>query len=349
MTVSNVLEWQFYMRFALSICIGLCLALIAAFVRTAPAQQAHAGPMGVLITPPDEIKIPDPLRPALPEGAVARLLQPTRLAPEGEEMLVYETGSRFEPNSHIAAINGGKRVADFSLAKLFEKDDVGENDALFATAQIVTREKTNAFIAAFRNIGDGARTLFVIVAHRAGQYEVSWQKWSSKAQLKIMRNGRLQLWDASEDGQCVWCAQHYNVHTFDWRDGHLNERSHSTTRRILNPGPIADAPIVIEKFRKIAQVRSRPKLDDLGRLNAMIESGRINGLALVTRHRALERNNLGSVGCQSSGVRPRGLIEARNQSDPAALACCFHRCSFTPNTISHSISPAAPRRPKGAT
>src|SRR5437016_8656445 len=29
----------------------------------------------------------------------------------------------------------------------------------------------------------------------------------------------------------------------------------------------------------------------------------------------------------------------------AALACCFHRCSFTPNTRSHSISDAAPRRP----
>src|SRR5207253_10249733 len=32
----------------------------------------------------------------------------------------------------------------------------------------------------------------------------------------------------------------------------------------------------------------------------------------------------------------------------AALACSFHRCSFTPNTRSHRISDATPRSPRAA-
>src|SRR5438876_5358626 len=44
----------------------------------------------------------------------------------------------------------------------------------------------------------------------------------------------------------------------------------------------------------------------------------------------------------------RPFIARYDHHSAAALACSFHRCSFTPNTSSHTISDPAPRRPKAA-
>jgi hypothetical protein len=227
--------------------IAVCLVLIAPVARLAPAQQAKAGPLGVLITPPEGITIPDSLHRALPTGAVARLLQPTQLTPEGEEILVYDTGHKFEPNSHVLVIKRGERVADFSLTKIFEKDDVGDTYALFSAAQFLTREKSNAFIAAFRNIGSGAGSIFVLVAFKGGSYQVAWQYLAQQAQLKVRRDGRLQLWESSADGECTWCPQHYEVTSFGWKNGTASKIGHSSTKQALNPEAISATPIVIEK------------------------------------------------------------------------------------------------------
>jgi len=230
-----------------SLCIAVYFVLLAPAARVASAQQASAGPLGVLIAPPAEITIPDALHYALATGAVARLLQPTRLTPEGEEILVYDTGNRFESNSHVAVIESGRRVADFSLTKLFESDHVGETYALFSAAQFPTREKANVFLAAFRNIGNGAGTIFVLIAFKGGSYQVGWQRWAQQAQLRVRRDGRLELWESSADGECTWCPQHYEVSTFEWKNGTASKISHSATKQALSPGEISATPIIVEK------------------------------------------------------------------------------------------------------
>jgi hypothetical protein len=175
------------------------------------------------------------------------MLQATQLAPEGEEMLVYDTGNRFEPNSHVAVMKSGQRVADFSLTKLFENDDVGDTYALFSAAQFPTRQKTNGFLAAFRNIGNGVGSMFVLVAYKGGCYQVAWHHWTRQAQLRVRRDGGLQLWESGADGECTWCPQHYEVSTLEWKNGTVSKVGHYTTKQTLNPERISATPILMEK------------------------------------------------------------------------------------------------------
>jgi hypothetical protein len=203
--------------------------------------------MGVLITPPKFVVVSTTLRSALPLHSVVRLVEGTQLVADGEQMVVYERGNQYEPHSHIAVVKNGQRIADFSLTSLFEKEGGGDTYALVRASQFAASDQRNVSLAAFRNIGDGAGTLFVLVRERDGKYEVGWRKGASQARLKVLRNGKVQLWASDEGDDCVWCAHHYEVSTLEWRAGNLFEVSHYETENALSPYAIAANPIVIEK------------------------------------------------------------------------------------------------------
>lgn len=202
-------------------------------------------PLGVLITPPKSVVVPPKVRSALPAPSVVRLLQQTQLRSDGEQVVVYERGNQYEPHSHIAIVKNGHRVADFSLENLFQKEGMGDTYALFSSSEFGTIDQRNAFVAAFRNVGDGAGTLFVLLRERDGKYQVAWRKGASQARLKVLPNGKIQLWSSDEGDDCVWCAHHYEVSTLEWRDGILVEISHHETKHALNPYAIAEKPIAI--------------------------------------------------------------------------------------------------------
>lgn len=226
---------------------GILLVLTATLAHYALAQTASPTPLGVLITPPHRVAVSDALRFALPTKAVVRLVQSTSLAPDGETIVIYETGNKFEPHSHLAVIKERRLVADFSLAKLFEKQEVGDTYALFAASQLRSPDSGNAFAAAFRNIGNGAGTLFVLVANTKGRYHVIWQHVASQGRLAVKRDGKFQLWDALIGDNCTWCDHQYEVTTFAWKGAGLSKLSHWVTKNAMNPGPISNRPILIEK------------------------------------------------------------------------------------------------------
>jgi len=204
-------------------------------------------PLGVLVTPHHEVQVSKELRSVLPKNVTIRLVQLTQMALDGEQVVVYETGNQFEPHSHVAVVKSGQRTADFALTRLFQRDGVGESYELFNASQFLSVDNKNVFIAAFRNIGDGAGTLFVLLTERAGRYEVAWREGTNQGRFKVLRSGKIQVWDADGQAQCVWCAQQYNVTTFEWKDGGLSRINRFKTKHAFDPGPISDRPIVIEK------------------------------------------------------------------------------------------------------
>jgi hypothetical protein len=225
----------------------LSLVVIALSVS---AQQSDKSPLGVLITPPHAVRVSQELRAALPKNVTVRLLQQTTLGDQGEEVVVYERGDRYEPHSHVAVIKGGRRIADFSLTTLFKRYDIGDTYAFFQASEFRRANGQNAFVSAFRNVGDGSGTLFVIVTKSADNYE-TWKQATTQDRFKILRNGDIQVWDAGDvpEGEidCVWCPRYYKVRTFHWLKGSPTSTTLFRTRRTIDPQSFADKAIEVEK------------------------------------------------------------------------------------------------------
>ncbi len=209
------------------------------------AQSSSAGPLGVIVSPPKSVQVPPDLRSAIPAKSVIRMIQPTQFTSGGETFVIYERGNQYEPNTHIAVIKNQTRVADFNLVKLFAKDGVGETYALFQSAQLSLGPSRKGFIAAFRNIGDGAGTLFVLITESAGNFAVSWQEGAAQAQFQVRQGGAFQLWNANEGDECIWCPHHYDVTNFLWKDDALKRTSHFETKHLLSPYQYSEKPIRI--------------------------------------------------------------------------------------------------------
>lgn len=224
---------------------ALSLALLACLAFPVFAQSSTAGPLGVIVSPPKRLRVPPDIQSAIPSKSIVRLIQPTQLTGDGEIVVIYDLGDQYEPNSHIAVIKDHARVVDFSLVKLFG-DDIGDTYALFQSAQLSLTPSRNGFIAAFRNIGDGAGTLFVLIIGNGRQFAVAWQKGASQAQLQVRPGGTFQLWDADGDGECVWCPQHYKVTSFVWKNEALTKVSSFNTKHTLSPYQFSEKPILLK-------------------------------------------------------------------------------------------------------
>jgi hypothetical protein len=199
------------------------------------AQQAVMTPMGVVVTPGSPLQVSKELQSVLPKNAMIRLAQPTKMADDGEEVVIYETNNPIEPSPHLAVVKNGSRTADFSLANLFLQDGAGDNYTLFKASEFEWVNKKKAFLAAFRSIGDGSGTIFVLLTERDHRYVAAWKKETTQGRVEVLRNGQLQVWDADGDGQCVWCPQHYKVSTFEWKDGKPAIVGRYTTSHALDP------------------------------------------------------------------------------------------------------------------
>lgn len=221
------------------------LLLLLAIAHSAVSQTATLSLLGVLVKPHESLKVPAELRAAVPKKATIRLIQTTRLSGEGETVIIYDRGDQVYPTgSHIAIIKSGKRVADFSLVKVFEKQGVGDTYTLSQAAEVAMPDTHEAFVSAFRNVGDGAETLFVLLTESEGQYRVGWRRWASQAQLRVHEDGTYELWDSNEGDDCVWCAHHYEVCQFKWKVGSLIPLSHHETKDALDPSLFSERPIV---------------------------------------------------------------------------------------------------------
>jgi hypothetical protein len=60
------------------------------------------------------------------------------------------------------------------LTKLLEKDEGAGSYTLSYASQFRLQDNINAFVAAFRNIGDGAGRSFVLITKTTGSYRVTW-------------------------------------------------------------------------------------------------------------------------------------------------------------------------------
>ncbi len=204
-------------------------------------------PLGVIVTSPHSLKVPSGVRAILPKPAVVRLFQQAFLEQDGESVIVYDVGSRYEPDPFIAIFKNGGIVVRYRLAALFRANEMAKSYALFKSAPIQLPGVGNFFVLTFRNVGDGAGTYLVILSGQNGHYSVVLKQGTTEGRVTILRNGDLQIWSAEDDGSCIWCPQHYEVRTLRWSNGAFTPSGRFHTKHALSPYPVSDNPIVVEK------------------------------------------------------------------------------------------------------
>jgi hypothetical protein len=205
------------------------------------AQEANMSPLGVLVSPSKPITPSERIRKLLPPKSVVRLIQHTKLTDNGEEILIYDNGDRFEPDPHICVIGNDTLAADYGLASIFKSSDISTSWTLFQASSF-DDTNTKGFIAVFRNIGNGAGSLFIAVTHQEGKYIVAWKARTSQGHLRISK-GSWELWDSEMDGGCTWCAHHYKISKLVWISGKLISKSSAISKRTFDPESISNPAI----------------------------------------------------------------------------------------------------------
>jgi hypothetical protein len=215
------------------------------------AQSSTWSPLGIQVHPAEEIKVPDEIRKAIPANMVVRWMQQTHLSAEGEIAVIYDTGDQFEPEAHFAFIRNGTQIGDFRLAEALlnqgeSLDDFADNIALSQAAEIPLQANRMGLLAAFRNIGDGAATIFVLISETDGKYCFAWHEWTSQAQFRIRSRGAFQIWNSKDGDNCVWCTHHYEVTNYLWKNETLVKLSNHATKHALSPYQFSENPIVVK-------------------------------------------------------------------------------------------------------
>jgi hypothetical protein len=204
-------------------------------------------PLGVRTIPHDPLPKTAQLSAVLPKNAVVRLDTKSWLAEDGEEIVVYDSGSEFSSRPHLAIVRGGQRAADFSIAKAIPHSGCEDICPLIASAEFELGDGKRAFLVAFCTSGDGSAISFAILAEYNRTYRFIWSHQTNQGQIRIFGDGRLEVWDSEADGECVWCPQHYEVTTLAWSGGKMKQLSSYKTKHALDPDRISNEPIVFPK------------------------------------------------------------------------------------------------------
>ena len=202
---------------------------------------------GAVVSPHAPIQVSADMRALLPKDAIVRLVEQTKMAGAGETVAAYDVGNDLKPDPYLIVVKDEKVADTFRLATIFGKKDPGPGWVLFKASAFQLPRGKNMFVAAYRNIGDGAATVFVLLAEQGGDYKIFWDKLVAQGRFEVLQDGRMQVWGATKDGACVWCPHIYKVIALEWKDGRVANVGRFETKRLLDPVPIADDPITIEK------------------------------------------------------------------------------------------------------
>lgn len=213
--------------------------LILAVPASLVAQTRSPSPLGVLVTPSQPIQLPANIRSQFPKNAKARLLASTHLAPGGETTLVYDLGE-FGSDGHIAVIRNGKRVADLHPAD-------AEDYIFIQMAETQEPDGQHVLITAFQSLGDGSHTMFALITEKDENYRIAWTLETEQGSFREVGSGNVEMWNGQDDGSCVWCAKHYAVTTYVWRNGTLHALGHRLAPHAMSPYQVSAEAIVLAK------------------------------------------------------------------------------------------------------
>lgn len=158
-------------------------------------------------------------------------------ASPGEDAVVYEIGDEFSPDTYVAVFREDRRVRVMETPEDFRA---------VACVWSSLDEKSPYLLIALRNIGDGAATRYLAYgASVEGTYRRILSEFMTQAQVRIgPEPGKMEFWDARDDGTCVWCPHRYSVSTYSWSGTKFVMEERHNDPKWRSPETLAQEPIV---------------------------------------------------------------------------------------------------------
>jgi hypothetical protein len=189
-----------------------CVHLFA--VSVCNLQNSATTPLGKVSTPAPKVKIPDHLRSQLPPGATVLRIDAPNLSPTGEQVLLYNSSrDEVNPLPVLAIVQSGKIAKSYLLGETMK--DAGGYALLLAYCKVRDTKNRNVIAVALQVSGDGSAIGFLIFAWIDGDYRILFNEQSFEGRLNFLEgSAEFELWNSNNDGECVWCPQHYTIATY---------------------------------------------------------------------------------------------------------------------------------------
>lgn len=205
---------------------------------------SQSSPLGATVERLTAKPVPRKLQKMIPDGAALRVL----LEQQTKKVLVYESAPNppsAEPNAHIVTISDNEKK-DIAVASLCE---FGEQYTPTAY-KLFRLENRQAIAIAFRNIGDGSGSLFVILLDAGSGFHLAWASRVSEGQLRLMPS-KFELWAASGSSEgCTWCHHYYDVTIFSTNGDKIVSTAKRRTRAKLDPVSIVSDPLAVGRDKE---------------------------------------------------------------------------------------------------
>ncbi len=194
---------------------------------------------GALDHPSSAVEVPAAIRAQLPEGATVRKIMNTKLAPAGEQVVLFDASrDDLEPLPRVAVV-----VGRTPMRTLDSFSGYGFTHYLSACEFSLSPVRT-AVAVAYSTAGDGSGTYFAILGWDSGDYRKLFEVEISQGRM-VLQPGQLSVWESLGTGECVWCPSLYRVTRYRWTG---TQFVNTETRKLpnpLDPGEVSETPLVI--------------------------------------------------------------------------------------------------------
>jgi len=69
------------------------------------------------------------------------------------------------------------------------------------------------------------------------------KKLIGQGRLRADQDANLELWDADDRGECIWCSHPYSILTYRWNGSRLAQVRRAVSCRKIDPNAMTDEPI----------------------------------------------------------------------------------------------------------
>ena len=140
-------------------------------------------------------------------------------------------------------LRANRIVARFKVRKLFTTD---ADWVFLSESEFRLSQDRSAVAFAFRALGDGAGSLYLVLSSSHGKYQILMNREAGQARLRVLdADGNLEIWEATYGDECVWCRHRYMIARYRWNGSSLIRVSKRLSRGKPRPAVIAGRPLVI--------------------------------------------------------------------------------------------------------
>jgi hypothetical protein len=226
---------------ALSVLILSCSRLFG--IGSCNLQAGAMTPLGKVSAPAVKVEIPNHLRSQLPPKATVLHIDTSGLSPGGEQIVLYNSSrDKANPLPVLAIVQSGKTIKSYTLGDTVK--DAGGYALLLAYCEVKDATNRNVIAIALQVSGDGSGIGFLIFAWIDGDYRILFNEHTYEGRLSFLRGPmEFELWDSNNDGECVWCPQHYTVTTYRLQNNTYVMTRSSKPTKAYSPGEVSATPV----------------------------------------------------------------------------------------------------------